>query len=339
LNTAHISNQFMGESGMVWFFGVVEDVSDPLFAGRVRVRCFGFHNPDKSLIPTESLPWAQVILPATGASISGVGQTPHGLVPGSHVMGFFQDGEYAQYPMILGTVSGVPQTAPSPSDGFSDPTGEFPRYTGQPDTNTLARNDETTENAPSLARKRESRRVDIPTASGEIWSERETPYATVYPNNQVIETRSGIILELDDTPDAERINLEHPSGSFVEYHPDGSKVEKTKGDHQNFTEGVKQEVVTGKMSLTVENTGEVLINDTMIVKVENNQLVIEVANGNLNLSVNGDVYADITGDVEQNIQGNVNSTINGDRNEVVGGNYNIAASGSINMRGAAIRLN
>lgn len=329
----------MGEGGMVWFFGVIEDIMDPLKAGRVRVRCYGFHSPDKNQIPTESLPWAQVLLPVTGASISGVGNTPHGLVTGSHVVGFFQDGSSAQYPMVMGSVSGIPQTAPDGSLGFSDPSGEYPRYLEQADTNTLARNDDTTDESISLSRKRESRREGIPTASGNIWDEKEIPYAAEYPHNQVWETKAGLILEFDSTPESERINLEHSSGSFVEFHPDGSKVEKTKGDTQVLTDGEKREVVGGKLSLTVEESGEVLINDTMTVKIKNNDLVIEVANGNLNLNVTGDVYSTITGDVEQTVNGNMSSQVNGDRSEVVGGNYNIAASGSINMRGAAIRLN
>ena len=56
---------FMGKEGFVWWYGVVEDRKDPLYLGRVKVRCMGFHTDDKSLIPTEDLPWAQVILPAT----------------------------------------------------------------------------------------------------------------------------------------------------------------------------------------------------------------------------------------------------------------------------------
>lgn len=241
--------------------------------------------------------------------------------------------------MVMGSVSGIPQTAPDGSLGFSDPSGEYPRYLEQADTNTLARNDDTTDESISLSRKRESRREGIPTASGNIWDEKEIPYAAEYPHNQVWETKAGLILEFDSTPESERINLEHSSGSFVEFHPDGSKVEKTKGDTQVLTDGEKREVVGGKLSLTVEESGEVLINDTMTVKIKNNDLVIEVANGNLNLNVTGDVYSTITGDVEQTVNGNMSSQVNGDRSEVVGGNYNIAASGSINMRGAAIRLN
>jgi Gp5 N-terminal OB domain len=65
-------DQFVGGK-FAWFTGVVEDTSDPLQMGRVRVRCFGYHTEDKVQIPTESLPWALVMTPITSASMSGIG--------------------------------------------------------------------------------------------------------------------------------------------------------------------------------------------------------------------------------------------------------------------------
>ena len=77
---------YMGKDGFVWFMGVVEDRQDPQYTGRVRVRCLGFHTKDKIALPTEDLPWAQVLLPITSSGISGVGQSPLGLVEGSWVV-------------------------------------------------------------------------------------------------------------------------------------------------------------------------------------------------------------------------------------------------------------
>lgn len=42
-----------------------------------------------------------------------------------------------------------------------------------------------------------------------------------YPNNRVIKTKGGIIIEFDDTEDNVRIKTSHPSGSYIEYTPDG----------------------------------------------------------------------------------------------------------------------
>ena len=85
-----MKKNFIGLDGFIWFIGVVEDRQDPYLIGRVRVRCFGHHTGDKTELPTEDLPWAQVMLPVTSAGISGIGQSPIGLVEGSHVFGFFR---------------------------------------------------------------------------------------------------------------------------------------------------------------------------------------------------------------------------------------------------------
>ena len=116
------SNQdFMGMEGFVWWYGVVEDRKDPLFLGRVKVRCIGFHTDDKELIKTEDLPWAEVIQPITSAAISGIGQSPTGLVEGTHVFGFFRDGAEGQEPVVLGSSGGIPEDFSNPSRGFYDP--------------------------------------------------------------------------------------------------------------------------------------------------------------------------------------------------------------------------
>lgn len=112
---------FMGLNGFVWWYGVVEDRKDPLYLGRVKVRCIGFHTDDKELIPTDDLPWAQVIQPITSAAISGIGSTPTGPVEGTHVFGFFRDGRMGQEPVVIGTTGGIPGTIANPERGFFDP--------------------------------------------------------------------------------------------------------------------------------------------------------------------------------------------------------------------------
>jgi hypothetical protein len=100
------SPHFMGLDKFVLFFGIVEDRDDPLMLGRVRIRIFGVHPDDKALVPTEDLPWAFPIMPITSANVSGIGNTPVGVLPGSTVVGFFADGMDRQIPMFFGTMSG-----------------------------------------------------------------------------------------------------------------------------------------------------------------------------------------------------------------------------------------
>jgi len=93
----------------VWWMGVVEDRDDPERLGRCRVRIFGYHTDDKGLLPTSDLPWATPVQPITSASISGVGSTPVGIVPGTWVAGWFLDGKDAQQPVVFGTIPGKPE--------------------------------------------------------------------------------------------------------------------------------------------------------------------------------------------------------------------------------------
>ena len=108
-----VITEFMGRDGFIWFAGVVEDRQDPLKLGRVRVRALGYHTENKEALPTADLPWAHPLLPITSSGISGIGQTPLGLLEGSWVIGFFRDAETKQDAVILGSLPGKPLTTGS----------------------------------------------------------------------------------------------------------------------------------------------------------------------------------------------------------------------------------
>ena len=158
-------NSAENTSNFIHFQGVVEDRNDPLNIGRVRVRCFGIHTDDKSLIPTDQLPWAQPVMPFNSASISGVGVSPTGPVEGTWVFGLFLDGSEQQQPVILGTLVGIPKEKVPSSSGFSDPLGIYPKekYMKQSDVNKLARG-EAAWGEESLAVKVRDRTLEVPTA-------------------------------------------------------------------------------------------------------------------------------------------------------------------------------
>jgi len=88
-----------------WFMGVIEDVSDPLGMARVKVRCFGYHTPDRGVLPTKDLPWMSVMLPPTGPGVGGAGGSSS-LMQGSMVFGCFYDGNELQDAAILGVFPG-----------------------------------------------------------------------------------------------------------------------------------------------------------------------------------------------------------------------------------------
>lgn len=122
------AQEFAGKDGFVWFTGVVEGREDPAMLGRMRVRIIGWHDDKKNLVPTESLPWAQVLMPVTGQRQFSLPKE------GEWVMGFFQDGRNGQMPVIMGVYPGIvpdKQTTIINQQGFGVNVSE-PSATGAP---------------------------------------------------------------------------------------------------------------------------------------------------------------------------------------------------------------
>ena len=97
------------------YTGVVENRDDPLKLGRCQVRVMGLHTYDKAILPTNDLPWAYPMQPATSAAMNGIGYSPVGPVEGTVVVIMFRDYPENQHPIIIGSIGGIPQ-APGPID-------------------------------------------------------------------------------------------------------------------------------------------------------------------------------------------------------------------------------
>ena len=248
---------FIGRDGFTWFVGVVEDRDDPVQLGRLRVRAYGWHTEDKGKIPTESLPWAQVMNGVQSASVNGLGFSPTGIVEGSWVIGFFMDGERAQEPVIMGTLPGIPSELPNTSKGFNDPNGVYPKFVDDPDVNKLCRGTQTREHTPDSA-----------------IGEPDDPYAAEYPKNHVVETESGHIKEYDDTPDHERIREMHKSGTFYEVHPDGSIVTHVVKDGYRVVAGNDSIHVKGNVRIIIDGNLDVDIGGTCDITSGGNMTLI-----------------------------------------------------------------
>ena len=110
-----------------WFTGIVEDVKDPLYLNRVKVRCIGYYDDS---VAVKDLPWATVMMPTTTASVQGNGSNHH-LEIGSWVVGFFRDGRSAQDPLVMGSIATQSKNEEEedsniPETGFlNSPTGNF----------------------------------------------------------------------------------------------------------------------------------------------------------------------------------------------------------------------
>ena len=80
---------------------------------RYKVRIIGLHDQGENEIPSDQLPWAQVMYPVT----AGGGQTgamdSTKLRQGNMVFGFFLDGQDQQVPVIMGVLGNNSQTVTS----------------------------------------------------------------------------------------------------------------------------------------------------------------------------------------------------------------------------------
>ena len=70
-------------------------------------------------------------------------------------------------------------------------------------------------------------------------------YDAQYPYNHVHQTESGHVIEMDDTPTAERLHWMHRTGSYMEMNPDGSVVHKSNQDHHSCVVRDSFELVGG----------------------------------------------------------------------------------------------
>jgi len=114
--------------------GVIEDYDDPLENGRLRVRIFGYHNSDKIILPTHCLPWAMVGLPVNASRPSNAPSL------GDWVVGFFLDGESAQFPVVTHVLPGINTVlVKQPANSPQTPAGVVYNRAGEPTTPLLGR--------------------------------------------------------------------------------------------------------------------------------------------------------------------------------------------------------
>lgn len=149
-----------------------------------------------------------------------------------------------------------------------------------------------------------------------------------YPYNQVSESPSGHVIEIDDTPGGERVLIKHRTGAGVEMRADGTviissknqRVEVTGGDQTTIVEGEGNLVYKGNLTLSV--TGDFNVD----------------VGGNYNLNVAGDKIEEIKGRHTKTVNRDQNYTIRGSRGaQVIGMNtetllddHNVVVAGNMN---------
>lgn len=98
---------------------------------RYKVRIIGIHDMGEANIPSDQLPFAQVMYPVTaGGGQAGSIQTAN-LSQGNMVFGFFLDGQDQQVPVIMGVLGNNSATPLSMSIGDNRVTDDVPGFIGR----------------------------------------------------------------------------------------------------------------------------------------------------------------------------------------------------------------
>ena len=243
----------MGEEGLRWFVGIVVDIDDPKQLGRLRVRVV--NETDDTAIPVSDLPWATPIIPITSASLNGVGRSPTGLLVGSHVFGFYLDGQEKQLPMIWGTYAKLPDGTQNSND------------------------------VPALARGTN----DIPDKLVGPEPESSLSYGAIYPHNHVTKTESGHVIEVDDTEGHERIRIIHKTGTYVEVNRTGQRVSKIVDNDIEVVVKDKTVYVSGNCNITV--LGDCNITAEKTLRLTSNTSIVLKAPGGVQV-LGGGIFTD-----------------------------------------------
>lgn len=245
--------------------GIVEDVNDPKKLGRVKVRMI---NEYSDRVDVDDIPWAIPMMPVNSASYLGIGSSPTGLQKGSRVIGFFMDGDAKTKPIIMGS-------------------------------HPIILNGNESEHSVV-----EQARGNGPIKKEYLDYEPQTQYASEYPNNNTISTKSGHIIEIDDTPKAERIHIFHKKGSYIEMNPDGSMIIKT--NEKSYDISMKEKFIVSEKDIGIESKGE-------------------------SIEILGKKNAEMYG--EENVNVGAGKTLEIKANEI-----NITAEGEITIKGSKVTI-
>lgn len=221
-----------------------------------------------------------------------------------------------------------------PTLAFQNPEYPLCSYKDKPDTNKMAIPDLEDDDTAWFKKVENLHTAEngfepIPVAlSDETWEEPEPPFCPEYPYNQVFETEAGHVLEFDNTPGKERINLFHTNGTYIEIDVNGTMVRKVVGNNYELVENNSRLYVKGSHNLTVDGKCRIyVLNDCNIEVKENMNIKVEK---NLNIEVGE----------EFNVSAKtINQTGSTGINVSTGGELNQTSGGSMNLYGRPLHLN
>jgi len=116
---------FLGSSFLWWIGQIADDstwrdninsgnyedkYSIPGWGKRYKVRIIGLHDQGETEIPSDQLPWANIMYPVTAGGFQTNSGASSQLRQGNMVFGFFLDGQDQQVPVIMGVLGNNSQT-------------------------------------------------------------------------------------------------------------------------------------------------------------------------------------------------------------------------------------
>lgn len=213
-------------------------------------------------------------------------------------------------------------------DAFSDPSSTYPTcdYQGRPDTNKLATGDAT---GTVVEKINASASSGVNQANGKgSWNEPKSAYCGKYPYVHMIESESGHIIEFDDTPGKERINIYHRAGTLIEIDANGTLHQRVAGDNYEVFVRNNRIYTKGKWDVTADGPTTLLINNTLDLDV----------GGEATVNIRNNATINIMGDAKVGVGGNADLSVGGDfklqaENIIMESNsdFNIKAGGSLNV--------
>ena len=214
------------------------------------------------------------------------------------------------------------------STGFVDPDGVYPTadYLNQPDTNKLARG---VYAGTAAEDKSLNRSTGMPLTDSNTFDQPVNPYNAKYPYNKVLQTEAGHVVEYDDTPGSERINIYHTSGTFTEIDAVGNMTRRVVGSDYQITDGNGYVRVEGRCNISVGGSANVHVSADANIEVDGD---VSVSAGN-----DIDVYAagrvTVSGGEALDLRGtDVYISADNDMHITAGGRINAHAEGAMNLK-------
>lgn len=143
------------------------------------------------------------------------------------------------------------------------------------------------------------------------WTEPASDWNASPPLNKVIGSESGHFIEMDDTPEFERVRIQHRTGTFTEIQANGQQIVKVLGDKYEIIAKDNNVEISGVCNITVRGDSVVNVYGDSYSKVEGNS------------------YQQVNGKTKINSSEKVEIFSGGDISLFAG-----AGTGSINLRAA-----